>query len=128
MGKGAKCFLFAWKGHLPIFSYVIRVWEQGVLHIRSKVVIKDHPDMENIIIIIYKFLKKILIFLSLKKFVTMWIFFKPNVIKHWTKFDNKLGCKLRLQLHSIFFLLDVNFDKSTFGLHFLLISSILAKF
>ena len=33
-----------------------------------------------------------------------------------------------LQFHSIFFLLDVNFEKSTIGLYFLLISFILAKF
>ena len=30
-------------------------------------------------------------------------FFKPNIIKFWTKFSNKLiGCRLRLQLHSIY--------------------------
>ena len=38
------------------------------------------------------------------------------------------GCNLRLQLHSICFLLEVNFDKSTIRLHFLFISFILAKF
>ena len=43
------------------------------------------------------------------------------------KFDNKLGCSLRLHLQKNL-LLDVNFDKSTIELHFLLISSMLAKF
>ena len=56
-------------------------------------------------------------------------FFKPNIIKLLTNFGNKLGCKLILQLHSIFFfLLDVNFDKFIIELHVLLTSSILAKF
>ena len=55
-------------------------------------------------------------------------FFKPNIIKLLKNFGNKLRCKLIVQLHSIFFLLDVNFDKFTIELHFLLISSILAKF
>ena len=39
-----------------------------------------------IIIIIYKF----------KNFVTTLNFFKPNIIALWTKFENKLDCKLRL--------------------------------
>ena len=59
-------------------------------------------------------------------------FFRPNIIKFWTKFGNKLGCILKQQLHSIFFffilLLDVNFDKSTIELHFFLISSVFANF
>ena len=29
----------------------------------------------------------------------------------WTNFDYKLGCNVRLQRHSISFLLNVNFDK-----------------
>ena len=44
-----------------------------------------------------------------------------------TKFSYKISCSFRLQLYSIFFSLEVNFDKSTFGLYFLFISSILAK-
>ena len=56
-------------------------------------------------------------------------FSKSNIIKLQTKFDNKLGYKLRLQLHSIFLFIGVNFDKSiSSGLHFLFISSILTKF
>ena len=46
----------------------------------------------------------------------------------WTKFSNKLDCRLRLQLHSKKKLLDMNFGKSTIGLHFFLKFSILAKF
>ena len=74
-------------------------------------------------------------FLPLKKFVTTLNLFRPNVIKFWTKFGNKFGCRLRLQPHLIyiyiyifFFLLDVNFDKFTIGLHFFLISFILENF
>ena len=44
------------------------------------------------------------------------------------KFSYKIGCSIILQPYSIFFLLDVNFDKFTVGLDFLLISSMLAKF
>ena len=54
-----------------------------------------------------------MIFLAVKKYVTTLNFVRPNIIKLWTKFSNKLGCKLRIQLHLIFFLLDMNFDKST---------------
>ena len=45
-----------------------------------------------------------------------------------TKFSYKIGCNLRLQPYSIFFLLEVNFDKSTIELHFLRISFMLAKY
>ena len=69
-----------------------------------------------------------MIFFSLKKFVIALNSFRPNIIKVWTKYCNKIGCTLRLQLHLIYFLLDVNFDQSTFELHFLLIFSIFAKF
>ena len=56
-------------------------------------------------------------------------FFRPNVIKFWTKFGNKFGCTLKVTTSlNIFFFLDVNFDNSTIELHFFLISSILAKF
>ena len=52
------------------------------------------------------------------------------VIDKVTKFSYKIGRNLRLQVTTLFyiFLLDVNFDKYTIGLYFLLISSILAKF
>ena len=57
-----------------------------------------------------------MIFLPLKKFVIILNFLRPNIIKLWTKFDSKLGCSnLRLQLYLIFFLLIMNFDKSTIG-------------
>ena len=71
-----------------------------------------------------------MIFLPLKKFVIILNFLRPNIIKLWTKFGNKLGCSsLRLQLYLIYiFLLIMNFDKSTIGLHILLISSILVNF
>ena len=59
-----------------------------------------------------------MIFLPLKKCVTTLNFFRSNIIKLWTKFSNKLGCRLRLQLHLIFFLLDMNFNNSTIRLHF----------
>ena len=68
-----------------------------------------------------------MIFLPQKKCVTTLNFFRPNIIKLWTKFSNKLGCILRLQLHSIFFLLDMNFNNSTIRLIFFLIFSMLAK-
>ena len=45
-----------------------------------------------------------------------------------TKFNYKIGCSLKLQSYSIFFLLKMNFDKFTIRLHLLLISSMLAKF
>ena len=63
-----------------------------------------------------------------KKIVTPLNFFRLNIFKLWTKFGNKFGCRLKLQLHLIHFLLDVNFVKFTIGLHFLLIPFILAKF
>ena len=44
------------------------------------------------------------------------------------KFDYKLDYSLKLQLHSISLLLDVNFDKFTIRLHFFHISFMLAKF
>ena len=52
------------------------------------------------------------------------------VIDKVTKFSYKICRNLRLQVTTLFyiFLLDVNFDKYTIGLYFLLISSILAKF
>ena len=53
------------------------------------------------IIIIYNFL--FFIFYPLKKFVTTLCFPRTNIIKLWTKFGNKFDCKLKLQLHSIFF-------------------------
>ena len=51
-----------------------------------------------------------------------------NDIMKMTKFRYKIGCSLKLQLYSIFFLLEVNFDKFTIGLHLLLIFSILVEF
>ena len=59
-----------------------------------------------------------MIFFPLKKIITTLNSFRPNIIKVWTKFRNKIGCRLKLQLHSIYFLLDVNVDKLTFELHF----------
>ena len=50
---------------------------------------------------------------------------ESNFLK--TKFSYKIGFNLNLQTYSISFLLKVNFDKFTIGLH-LLISSMLAKF
>ena len=47
-------------------------------------------------------------------------FFRFNIMKLWTKLDKKLCYKLNIQFHLIFLLLDVNFDKSTIELHFLL--------
>ena len=44
-----------------------------------------------------------------------------------TLFSYKIGCSVKLQFLNIF-LLEVNFDKSTIGLHLLFISSMLAKF
>ena len=67
-----------------------------------------------------------MILLSLKIFVTTLKFFWLNIINFWTKFGNKLDCRLRLQLHSIY--IYVNCEKFIIGLHFLLISSIFAKF
>ena len=60
--------------------------------------------------------------------MTILKFFKPNIIDFWVKFGIKLGYRLRIQLHLIFFLLDVNFHKSIIDLHFFLISFMLAKF
>ena len=61
--------------------------------------------------------------------MTILKFFRPNIIKLCTKFSNKFDYILTLQLHSNIFLLDVNFEKSTIEIHFLLISSmLLAKF
>ena len=42
--------------------------------------------------------------LKKKKVVTSLNFLKPNIIKLWIKFDNNLGCKLKLQLNSVFFI------------------------
>ena len=67
-------------------------------------------------------------FFSLKNICDCPKFLRSNIIKFWTKLGIKIGYRLRLQLHSIYFLLDVNFVKFTIGLDFLLISSILAKF
>ena len=51
-----------------------------------------------------------MIFLSLKKLCdNPKFFFKPNITKLWTKLDNKLSCKLRLQVHSIFFYIGCEF-------------------
>ena len=61
-----------------------------------------------------------MISLSLKRICDHPKFFKLSIITFWTKFGNKLSCRLRLQLYLIFFLLNVNFDKCTIGLHFLL--------
>ena len=60
--------------------------------------------------------------------MTILNFVRVNIINFWTKFDNKLDYRLRLQIHSIFFLLDVNYNKFTIELHFFLISSIFVKF
>ena len=60
--------------------------------------------------------------------MTILKFFKPNIIDFWEKFGIKLGYRLRIQLHLIFFLLDVNFHKSIIDLHFFFISFVLAKF
>ena len=60
--------------------------------------------------------------------MTILKFFKPNIIDFWEKFGIKLGYRLRIQLHLIFFLLDVNFHKSIIDLYFFLISFVLAKF
>ena len=49
----------------------------------------SHPNMEKIIIIIYKILKFYDFFIFKKIFVTILIFFKPNIIKFWTKLSNK---------------------------------------
>ena len=43
-------------------------------------------------------------------------------------FSYKIGYNLILQPYLIYFLLEVNFDKSIGELHFLLISSMLTKF
>lgn len=45
----------------------------------------------------------------------------------WTKFDNKLDRNLKTKILLDIFLLDVNLDKFTNGLHFLLISFIFVK-
>lgn len=45
----------------------------------------------------------------------------------WTKFDNKLDRNLKTTILLDIFLLDVNLDKFTSGLHFLLISFIFVK-
>ena len=34
----------------------------------------------------------------IRKILTTRSFFRPNIIKHYTKFDNNFGCRLRLQL------------------------------
>ena len=47
--------------------------------------------------------KSFMIFLPSKKICDNPKFFRLNKIKLWTKFGNKLGCKLSLQLHLIFF-------------------------
>jgi len=62
--------------------------------------------------------KNFMIFFTLKKkCVTTLNYFRPNIIKFWTKFSNKLSCKLKLQLHSIFFLLAMNFNNYRIRLH-----------
>ena len=53
--------------------------------------------------LIYIKFKNFMIFLPLKKCVTTLNFFRSHKIKFWIKFSNKLSCRLRLQLHSIFF-------------------------
>ena len=69
-----------------------------------------------------------MIFFPVKKMCYHPKFFRLNIITLWTKFSNKLGCRLILQLDSIFFLLDMNFGKSIIGLQFFFKSSIFAKF
>ena len=54
--------------------------------------------------LLYIKFKIFMIFLPLKKFVIILNFLRPNIIKLWTKFGNKLGCSsLRLQLYLIYF-------------------------
>ena len=68
--------------------------------------------------------------MDLSKFIS-----NKNIL---TKFSYKIGCNqpkittlfnvFLLEVDFNVFLLEVDFDKSTIGLHFLLISSMLAKF
>ena len=58
-------------------------------------------------------------------FYSIYIYF--YFITFLTKFSYKIGYK-KLQHYSIFFLLEVNFDKFTIRLLFFLISSMFAKF
>ena len=85
---------------LCVFSITVS-WHWR-LHVRVRVITRQLQSRKNIIII-YKILK-FYDFFTLKKCVTILIFFfRSNIVKLWTKFSNKLSCKLRLQLHSIFF-------------------------
>ena len=68
--------------------------------------------------------KKIHIHVPINHFLQKKSSYKP--LK--TKFSYKIGCNLRLQPYSIFFLLEVNFNKSTIGLHLFLITSMRVKF
>ena len=68
-----------------------------------------------------------MIFFIFKKTETILNFCRSNIIKLWTKFGNKLDYSLvdkgynstsYIYIYIFFFLLDVNFDKSTIGLPF----------
>ena len=74
---------------------------QGELHVRAKVVTGPPWLGKKKSLLFIKF-KNFMIFLLLKKYVTTLNFFRLNIIKFWIKFCNKLDCRLKLQLHSIY--------------------------
>ena len=95
-------FVLQWKLHLVVkpdsnlTSHLMEVtMAQGRLHIEAR------KKIYYIYIYIFFFFSIII-----RKILTTLSFFRPNIIKLCTKFDNSFGCRLRLQLHLIFFLLD----------------------
>ena len=116
----------------PYFLFLLtkHSLSQGELHVRAKVVTGPPWLGKKKSLLFIKF-KNFMIFLLLKKYVTTLNIFRLNIIKFWTKFCNKLDCRLKLQLHSIYiyiYFIGLNFDKSTIELHFYFhISSMLAE-
>ena len=100
-------FVLQWKLHLVVkldsnlTSHLMEVtMAQGRLHIEAK--------KKELLYILKIIIRKILTTLS---------FFRPNIIKLCTKFDNNFGCRLSYSSAYYIFirLLDVNFDKFTFS-------------
>ena len=62
---------------------------------------KEPPNMEKKQLLCINF-KNLCFFFSLKKLCDHpKLSFRLNIIKFWTKFDNKHGCRLRLQFYLI---------------------------
>ena len=63
---------------------------------------KEPPNTEKKQLLCINF-KNLCFFFSLKKLCDHpKLSFRLNIIKFWTKFDNKHGCRLKLQLYSIY--------------------------